>query len=383
MQTLPLAVHPDLADLITDLPPGIFGAAFQDACQRLDRFVGALLAETAAELGLPEKLPADLGSYLDRRGWSHETELCLRCLLEAMEEFAMASRSAAGWQLSVKAPAVPSGDHRAAAEALLPTAWPSFEVLALTCRALPDVLAGKVRGEDVLFGPATLTLWFDYFSNDNPLYGPSNHLAAQGVASVLRPGGTILEAGGGAGSAALAVLQALSAVGTVPSRYTFTELQPAFLRRGTRNVKAAAPAGCEVVSRSFDINLDAGAQGLGGQYDAVFAVNTAHLAQELVPTLLRLRSLVAPGGNLVIGELVRPGGRPGVHLELPFTLLEAYRNVRVGDGVRTRPGFLTLDQWRAALLQAGFAAVSVLPAQIERCVERYPGFYGGAITAAV
>jgi SAM-dependent methyltransferase len=381
METLPFLIHPGLSDLITDLPADIFGKAFRDACQRLDHFVGALLSETALILGLPARIPT-LDSYLADRGWSRDAGLSLRCLLEALEEFGLASFSADGWVLRVGPPAVPSSELRLNAEALLPTTRPSFEVMTLTCGALPDLLAGKVRGEDVLFGPATLTLWFDYFSNDNPLYGPSNHLAAQAVARVFRSGGTILEAGGGAGSAALAVLQALGKLGKRPARYTFTELQPAFLRRGTRNVKANVPQGCEVCAKSLDINVDPSVQGITDEHDVVFAVNTVHLAQDLVPTLARLRSLVAPGGHLVIGELVRPWPRPGVHLELPFTLLEAYRNVSVGDGVRSRPGFMTLGEWRTALERAGFSSVSVLPAQIERCVERYPGFYGGAITAA-
>jgi len=37
--------------------------------------------------------------------------------------------------------------------------------------------------------------------------------------------------------------------------------------------------------------------------------------------------------------------------------------------------------WVRALEAAGFSRITVLPAQIERCAEIYPGFYAGAITA--
>jgi len=39
--------------------------------------------------------------------------------------------------------------------------------------------------------------------------------------------------------------------------------------------------------------------------------------------------------------------------------------------------------WVRALEVAGFSEITVLPAQIERCAEIYPGFYSGAITARV
>ena len=39
--------------------------------------------------------------------------------------------------------------------------------------------------------------------------------------------------------------------------------------------------------------------------------------------------------------------------------------------------------WVHALDAAGFSQITVLPAQIERCAEIYPGFYGGALTAHI
>ena len=50
-------------------------------------------------------------------------------------------------------------------------------------------------------------------------------------------------------------------------------------------------------------------------------------------------------------------------------------------GIRPRPGFMSARGWVRALEAAGFSEITVLPAQIERCAEIYPGFYSGAITA--
>jgi len=204
------------------------------------------------------------------------------------------------------------------------------------------------------------------------------------VARAARAGSSILEFGGGGGSAGEAVLRALKEADKVPARYVFTELQPAFLRRGARAVQQALPAGCELASMRFDINLDPAGQGLkGGQFNLAFGVNTLHLAHDLLAALANLRWLLRPGGALVVGELLRPRPDAAVHLELPFTLLEAYGDAPPIAGIRPRPGFMSARGWVRALEVAGFSEITVLPAQIERCAEIYPGFYSGAITAHV
>jgi SAM-dependent methyltransferase len=288
-----------------------------------------------------------------------------------------------GWEVDATPPGgAPAGALAAEAIALLPGAAPTYRVFELCASALPAVLAGTASGEATLFSPATLGLWFDYFSNANPHYALNNALAAAALVRAVPPEATIVELGGGGGSAAEAALAALSANGKPPLRYHFTELHPAFLRRGTRVVQAVAPAGCTVTAARYDINADPTSQGMQlGQADAVVAVNTLHLAHHLVPTLASLRSLLRPGGALVLGELLRPTPLAGVHIELPFTLLEGYRNALSADGLRPRPGFMAADGWRRALLAAGFERVALLPAALSQCVELYPGFYCGAISA--
>ena len=112
------------------------------------------------------------------------------------------------------------------------------------------------------------------------------------------------------------------------------------------------------------------------------AVNTLHLAGDLPAVLRHLRSLLRPGGVLVLGELLRPTRLSGVHIELPFTLLEASRNAPTDDAMRPRPGFIAVGGWQRALRAAGFVRVNVLPTAFSRCVELYTGFYCGAVTAS-
>lgn len=378
---LPVPRPAELDGLLPDLPAGLFDEDFHRTCLRHDAFVGALAGELARTLGLAGRRIPPVGALLEARGWVDEGRWTLQWLVETLELFGVARRDGEGWEVGEPSGAL-AAELRREGVARLPAAEPAYEVLDLCASALPAVLRGERRGEDALFGPATLGLWFEYFSNANPHYAPSNRLTAVAVARAAAPGARLLELGGGGGSAAEAVLDALSGSGRIPSRFVFTELHPAFLRRGSRHVAALVPQGCELRSARFDIDGDPAEAGLeAGAFDVVFAVNVLHLARDPVATLARLRTLLAPGGAVVLGELIRPAGAGGVHLELPFTLLEAYRQAPLLEGMRPRPGFMTLTGWRAALDAAGFGEVAVLPAELERCQQVYAGFYCGALTA--
>ena len=102
------------------------------------------------------------------------------------------------------------------------------------------------------FAPRRLRLWIDYFSNDNGLYVVNNRLGAVAVEQWLpRIGSVVLELGGGLGSGALALLERLEATGRLGaiSEYRFTELVPAFLRRGEQALRTRHPGSAQA-SRS-------------------------------------------------------------------------------------------------------------------------------------
>jgi SAM-dependent methyltransferase len=382
MQRLPMTIPSEIEALHPDIPRGVFDEAFRRACERLDGYVGALALELASSLKLPVGEPFQLDALFASRGWSERGRLAVAWLLETLELYGFTERTSEGWRFAGGTRPVPSAVLREEAEREVPAARPAYEVLALCAAALPAVLRGELRGEEALFGPTTLSLWFEYFSNANPHYAPSNAITGVAAARAVGRGGAIFEFGGGAGSAAEAVLRALAEADKAPARYVFTELQAAFLRRGSRAVKQKLPGACELASMRFDINLDPAGQGLqAGQFDLAFGVNTLHLAHDLLATLANLRGLLRPGGALVVGELLRPGPDAAVHLELPFTLLDAYSHAPLIPGIRPRPGFMSARGWVHALDAAGFSGITVLPAQIELCAEIYPGFYSGAITA--
>jgi SAM-dependent methyltransferase len=382
---LPIDIPAEISGIATDVPADLFNAPFRSACERLDRYIGAVVAQLALELELPVGSPITPEALVAGRGWAANGELSLRWLLETLQTYGMATASDGGWCLRpITDPTPRAAELSTAAVLAMPQTAPTYRVFDLCTFALGAVLRGEARGEEALFSAATLGLWFEYFSNDNPHYALNNTLAAAVLSRAAAPGAHLLEVGGGGGSAALATLAALVDAGKPPASYTFTELHPAFLRRGARAVQAAAPPRCAVATMRYDIDGDPAVQDLAGRtFDAILAVNTLHLARDLVTTLARLRSLLRPGGTLVLGELLRPHATAGVHIELPFTLLEAYRSAPLLAGIRPRPGFLAPEGWHRALRAAGFPTVALIPAEFARCVELYPGFYCGALIARV
>ncbi len=368
--------------LLDDLPEDVFGPEFAGVCEQLDRFVGALAEELAGHLALPRGVPVMVDALIRERGWVMGSEPTLRWLLSTLELYGRAQRRGEAWVVSDLPSGPSAAELRAAAVAANPAVTPAYEVHALAAAALPAVLDGTVRGEEALFSPQSMGVWFSYFSNDNPLYAPSNRVTAAAVVGAAGPSPRVLELGGGGGSAAQEIGRRLVAAGKIPWLYHFTELQPAFLRRGARAAQAVLPPQTAFKAFRYDINEPPWSQDVsGGQYDLIVAVNTVHLARNLATTLTMLRSLLVEGGALVLGELIRPASTGAVHLELPFSLLSSYRETAASNSGSRPAGFLPEAMWREALTAAGFRRIDILPANLAACVKLYPGFYSAALIA--
>jgi len=254
------------------------------------------------------------------------------------------------------------------------------EAVRILVEEAGSFLSGERTGEEILFRPDRLPLWFRYFSNRNLLYGVNNSLGALALSRVLPASGArVLEIGGGAGSAAEA---ALAHLGGRVSRYLFTEVVPTFARRGERAARAAAAAGVAVEAARLDMTKPWEAQGAApGAFDAVYSVNCFHVAPDLAAVLAEAREALAPGGWLVVSECVRPlGNDQPIYVELVFDLLESFTRVTLDPVARPTHGFLTPAAWRESLRRAGFVDVTFLP-DAEELARSYPSFFASAVTA--
>ncbi|HKC26076.1 MAG TPA: methyltransferase [Thermoanaerobaculia bacterium] len=265
-------------------------------------------------------------------------------------------------------------------EARSPEAAVGAEILRILLEESPAYFSGAKTGEEILFSPARLSLWFRFFSNENPLYAINNLVGAEALARAApADGASVLEVGGGAGSAAQA---ALARLGPRISCYRFTELVPTFLRRGERAVRAAAPPGTSVATQRLDMTKPWGEQGIApGSVDAVYAVNCFHVAPDLGFVLAEAARAIRPGGAVVVSECMRPTGstRP-IYMELVFDFLESFTNVSTDPERRPVHGFLTPLHWRRSFAAAGLPDVEVLP-DVDTMATRYARFFVGAAIA--
>jgi len=252
----------------------------------------------------------------------------------------------------------------------LDAGWlPSYAMADIVAEHYPAFLRGELTGEEILFSPARFMRWFDYFSNDNSPYAVNNHVGAVAVLDWLpRGGGVILELGGGLASGAIAVIDRLAAAARLPEvrEYRFTEHVPAFLRRGQRALTTRFPTAPPLTFGALDMNRPFEEQGVPpGSVTVVYAVNTLHVAHDLAFTLAEIFRALAPGGQLIASECVRPWPGQPVYAEFIFNLMATFRAPRLHLPWRPNGGFLTADQWTAAVEAAGFTNVRLLPDALE------------------
>jgi SAM-dependent methyltransferase len=376
------------------LPPALLpliDERFVVSCDLLEEYTGRLAAQVFRSIGLEAACleGTSVEQAVARAGLAPE-------VATVPVAWALATLVARGWivrstavdgepryRLEQPLPALEADEILQAQEALDPRCLPSYRIAELAARHYPAVLRGQLSGEQALFGPEGIGAWVKYFSNANPLYAISNSVGAIAAVQSLPPGNsTILEIGGGLGSGAEALLDRLGAAGrlTQLASYRFTEISPLFLKRAQRTLTTRY---AQVPFSFAQLNID-GPFTAGGVAPAscsmIYGVNVLHVARDLAATLAQLRQALRSGGVLVMAECVRPFAGMPLHLELVFNLLGSFRDAVRVPGWRPNGGFLSPEQWTAALRANGFEAVELYP-DIAAIRDAYPAFMVAAIVA--
>ena len=368
----------------------LFTPEFVLCCEEFDRFTTDMVLRLVRDLGLQDCLAAGstAAGAVRSKGFAPRAEIPLAWFFRklAAEGFVDRQDSPEGPVYRSRGPLPPGDPERAEsrARAIDPRSMPPFTVVRAMVDHVPEFLRGEKTGEEILFSPVRLPLWFEYFSNENLLYQINNRLGAEAVTRALPRGrpATIVEIGGGSGSAALAVAERLSRDAALAriGRYVFSEIVPTFLRRAERNLKARFP-GLPVEYVRLDMDRGFEEQGVGkGIADVVYAVNTVHIARDLNAALERIRATLKPGGFAVFSECVRPFEGQPIYVEFVFNFLENFTGVATDAATRPTHGFLTPENWRRALEKAGFERPEILP-DVEELARHYDSFFVAAVTA--
>jgi SAM-dependent methyltransferase len=384
----------DLPTLLARIPDPVIRALFSPqfilCAEHFDRFTVDMILNAVQDLGLSPALErgSTVADVVAEKGYAPCAVIPLDWFFRklAAEGYLVTDRRGPEPSFRASGP-LPAGDPDRAesqARAVDPLSIPPFSVVRAMAPHIPAFLRGEKTGEEILFAPAKLALWFEYFSNDNLLYAINNRLGAEAVLRALPASraSEIVEIGGGSGSAALALFERLARDAALHrvSRYRFSEIVPTFLRRAERTIRGRYPD-LPIEFSKVDMDRDFEPQGIPpGEADVFYAVNTVHIAKNLGQTLSRIREALAPGGTAVFSECVRPFDGQPIYVEFVFNFLENFTGVATDSATRPTHGFLTPGNWRAALSAAGFTNIQILP-DVGRLAQHYDSFFVAAVSA--
>lgn len=164
------------------------------------------------------------------------------------------------------------------------------------------------------------------------------------------PQAKFLEIGAGTGSTTEYVLQA---TGASLDTYTYTDISPAFFEQAAARFSNFRG---KMIFKTLDVESELEPQGYQKHsYDVVVASNVLHATASIKRTLENARSLLKPGGFLLLVEITGTqmmrttfcvGGLPGWWLGTK-------------EGRELHPG-LTTEEWHATLQDTGYSGVDLV-----------------------
>jgi 1-acyl-sn-glycerol-3-phosphate acyltransferase len=333
-----------------------FAGYYHDLEPRLERIARAFFVTALIDLGVDLQPGARFGTAVlpDTTALAGARRREFDALLEALQAEGILRRDG---DTAVVTGAPPFDDPLRLARdcrALYPSYESVLDVIVRCGEALPDVLRGRRAAPDVLFSGDAAGLMRTFY-RDAPNCRLFNTLMADAVSTALEtfPSGRdvrVLEAGAGTGGATHHLLARLRARGNC--QFTFTDVSPLFV------AAAQAEFGSSASTRyaTLDLERDPRAQGFeSNAFDIVCAANVVHATRDVAQSLAHLRSLLAPGGLLVLQEITR-GPR---WLDLVFGITDGWWAFDDPPLRKTR-AILDADTWPRSLSTAGFEEPSII-----------------------
>lgn len=161
------------------------------------------------------------------------------------------------------------------------------------------------------------------------------------------PRAKFLEIGAGTGGTTRSILDSVGSAGY--SSYTYTDISSGFFQKAAEKFSDHRD---KMTFKVLNIENDVAAQSFQeGAYDVIVAANVLHATRKLAETVRHARSLLKPGGYLVLMEIT------GDSLAATYTMgaLPGWW-LGVDDGRRFNPG-VSVSEWDSLLKSTGFSGV--------------------------
>jgi amino acid adenylation domain-containing protein len=322
-------------------------AAYAANAQGLEDAATAYVIRALRRLGLTLEAGEDFtfGAAAEALGVAEHHHRLLRRLLSMLEADGVLANTGRRWRVIAAAPNHDPDALVAALRAAAPAMQGEIGVLARCGDALADVLTGRREPLALLFpaegaGAGAFYETSPYARTVNGLLGT----AAASIAAALPAGRVlrILEAGAGTGGATGAILDALP---RTSRHYVFTDLSTGFLSAARQKFR-----GEELQTRLLDLERPPTDQGYAAaSVDLILAANVLHATADIRRSLAHLRTLLAPGGLLLLVESTQARR----WIDIVFGLIEGWWRF---DDTALRPDHPLLSRatWHQVLMDAGF-----------------------------
>ncbi|KAJ5082272.1 hypothetical protein N7532_011315 [Penicillium argentinense] len=224
---------------------------------------------------------------------------------------------------------------------------------------LPQILRGEVDALTIMLEEDLLSKYYQDLDGLREAYANASvcidKIAHQNCNM------NILEIGAGTGGATMPILKSLGGnePGSTPrfGHYTYTDISPGFFEKAKSRFEDWSHL---MTYQTLDVSLDPVSQGFAlGSYDLVVACNVLHATPQINETMANIRSLLKPGGKVMLIEETASKPR-----HFPFALLPGWW--LASDEVRPDGPLLTRHGWNDVMKANDFTGVDL-------CVEEYPG----------
>nr|WHF58361.1 polyketide synthase [Aspergillus sp.] len=181
---------------------------------------------------------------------------------------------------------------------------PEGTLIAALCPQLLSIVKGETDPLGILFGEQSETL-SQYYLKENPppevIQGVQKYVDCLAHAN---PNLRVLEIGGGTGGMTGYVLDIIGGKEKKFSEYVFTDISPAFFKAAREKFGKGNKG---MSWKVLDIERLPADQGFEAQrYDLIVASNVLHATKDLSTTLSHTRTLLKPGGKLILVEGISP-----------------------------------------------------------------------------
>ena len=212
-------------------------------------------------------------------------------------------------------------------------------------RIVGAVITGEASPLETLFPDGDFALAVGLYEGSATMRY-MNGLAAAAVEAIADSAGPelrVIEAGAGTGGTTSAALEALAGR---PVQYVFTDVSDLFLDRAQARFSDREG----MAFARLDLETAPAEQGFApGSFDLVLASNAVHAVRNLPETLTHLRSLLRPGGLLVLIESTEHF----TYFNITTGLIEGWRQAE--DTLRSDElALIDAPTWTRALTDAGF-----------------------------